>query len=165
MSAEDFLSGRINTLTSRDLDPVNASAFHAYTQAMNLKREGRLVEAAEILEKACRPPTIYKGQYHALFVIWRHFNRDDMAALHYKTVIHRVLKMIKHDQQMIAKMLKHWGSVQGRKLPVGYFDCDRNLRPTDLKALLKAAKEVGDVDAKRIAQGAVVRGDRKSGRQ
>lgn len=75
-----------------------------------------------------------------------------MAAKRYKQVVRRVLKMIKYDDQMIAKMLKHWGRMQRRQLPDDYFDRDRNLKVTDLKTLLRAAVAVGDVKSEQAAK-------------
>lgn len=157
MGVEDFLAGKTNTLTDRDVDSVGANLYDNYTQAMELKKEGRLAEAAQLLEKSCRPASIFKGHYRALFVIWRQFNKDDMAAKRYKPVVRRVLQMIKYDGQMIAKMIKHWGKVQRRQLPDDHFDRDRNLKITDLKTLLKAAAAVGDAEAEKIAKDAMVR--------
>lgn len=157
MSVEDFLSGKTNTLLARDVDPAETGLFDNYTQAMALKQEGRLVEAAQLLEKSCRPASIYKGHYRALFVIWRQFNKHDMSAKRHKAVVRRVLKMIKYDDQMIAKMLKQWSKVQKRQLPEDYFYRDRNLKVTDAKTLLKAATAAGDAEAVQVAEKALAR--------
>ena len=142
--AKDFIEGRKDVLTSADLDPEGDEKYRNYELAMSLKKAGDLDGAAKLLIKSCEPPSIYKGHYRELFKIWRQLNREDLKKGHYNTVIDRVLKMIRLDDEMINEMLNYWGKQHRRKLPEKYFNNDRNLKITDAKALLKAAKEINN---------------------
>lgn len=155
--AKDFLAGRKDTLTSADIDPEGAAKYASYEQAMALKKAGDLSSTANLLLKSCVPPSIYKGHYEELFKIWRQFNRDDLQADNYQPIVDRVLTMMRFDDEMIQEMIRYWGIQQGRTLPQNYFDRDRNLRVTDAKALLKAAKELGQQELAGIATGLVDR--------
>lgn len=129
-------------MTSADVDPDGAEKFAYYEAAIATKSEGKLEKAAKLLEKSCVPPSIYKGHYRELFQIWRNFNRQDLKEKEYNRVIDRVKKMIRYDNEMIEEMLKYWSKMQNRKLPSNYFDRDRNLKMTDVKALISAAERV-----------------------
>lgn len=154
--ADAFLSGRSAELSAADVDPENAVALGRYQMAMAHKAAGKLAEAASLLEPSCAPPSIYKGHYRELFKIWRTLNRDDLKTGNHVAVAQRVQTMIRFDDQMIEIMLRRWGDVQGRTLPKDYFDGDRNLRQTDLKALISAAKAVGDSTLQRDTEGRLV---------
>lgn len=139
-----FLEGRKDVLTSADVDPEGAEKYSNYERAMSLKKAGDLGGAAKLLIKSCEPPSICKGHYRELFKIWRQLNREDLKKGNHNIVVDRVLKMIRLDDEMINEMLNYWGKQQRRKLPKDYFDNDRNLKVTDAKALLKAAKELNN---------------------
>lgn len=142
--AINFIEGKEDILTSYDLDPEGAEKYRNYERAMSLKKAGDLVGAAKLLIKSCEPPSIYKGHYQELFKIWRQLNREDLRRGIYSTVVDRVLKMVRLDNEMINEMLNYWGKQQKKKLPTDYFESDRNLKVTDAKALLEAAKELNN---------------------
>lgn len=153
----EFLEGKKDTLTSADIDPEGAEKYVGYNGAMALKKAGNLSEAAELLLKSCDPPSIYKGHYRELFKIWRQFNRDDLKANRHQEVVDRVLTMIRFDEEMIQEMLQQWGIAQHRKLPLDYFDNDRNLLVSDAKALKSAAEALEQKDNVRVAEELVER--------
>lgn len=138
--AQDFIDGKKNTLTFADVDPEGAALFQGFQKAMELKKEGKLKEAECLLLKSTNPPSTYKGHYKELFKIWRQWNRDALKAKNFSEVESRVLTMIKLDEEMIVTMLHYWGAQQKRALPADYFDRDRNLLVSDVKALKKAAE-------------------------
>jgi hypothetical protein len=150
--AKNFIEGKSNVLTSADVNPEGAAKYSNYERAMALKKDGKLQEAAALLEISCTPPSIYKGHYRELFNIWRQLNRDSLKKGDYQIVIDRVTKMIRYDDEMIEEMLRHWSIQQRRKLAKDYFDKDRNLKISDAKALLKAAKAIGDIDNEKKAE-------------
>jgi len=147
----EFLDGKKDTLTSADIDPEGAEKYAGYERAMTLKKAGKLSEAAELLLKSCNPPSIYKGHYRELFKIWRQFNRDDLKVNRYQEVVDRVMTMIRLDKEMIQEMLRYWSIQQNRKLPLDYFDNDRNLLVGDAKALKRAAEALGQNDNVRVS--------------
>jgi len=140
--ARDFLAGKTNILTSADVDPEGAKKLAGYQKAMALKKAGRLFEAAEILQKSCNPPSIYKGHYRELFRIWRQFNRTDITGRKYNDIVDRVLTMIRYDGEMVHEMLRYWSIQRRQELPFDSFDRDKNLLVSDAKALKKAAEEL-----------------------
>jgi hypothetical protein len=142
-----FLEGRRDTLTSANVDPLNAEAYARYERAMSLKASGELAAAAALLELSCSPPSIYKGHYRELFKIWRQMNRTAVSAGDYGVVIARVRSMAQMDDELVRAMLDHWSKVQKRVLPENYFDNDRNLLVSDAKTLRKAAMGCGDEKA------------------
>ena len=149
---QSFLDGDIDMITSADIDPEGAQLYDNYERAMQLKNKGDLDKAAIMLEKSCDPPSIYKGHYRELFKIWRQKNRDDLKVNNYEPVIERVQKMIRYDDEMIECMLDYWSKVQKCKLALDYFDSDRNLKISDVKAMLKAAKYLGRDDLVKMAE-------------
>ncbi|MGM0429771.1 MAG: hypothetical protein ACQEQ2_05680 [Pseudomonadota bacterium] len=138
--AQDFIGGKKDTLTFADIDPEGAALFDGFQEAMELKKEGKFREAEALLLKSTNPPSIYKGHYRELFKIWRKLNREALKADNFEDVESRVLKMVRLDEEMITKMLHYWGVQQKRKLPLDYFDKDRNILLSDVKALKKAAE-------------------------
>jgi hypothetical protein len=142
--AIDFLEGRKNDLTSADVDPGGSEKYGNYERALSLKKAGDLDGASKLLQKSCDPPSIYKGHYCELFKIWRQQNKEDIKKGNHNAVVDRVLKMIQYDDEMIDEMLNYWGKQQKRKLPIDYFDNDRNLKMCDAKALLKASQELNN---------------------
>lgn len=144
--AIDFLDGKKSTLTSEDIDPVGFALFKGYEKAMELKKQGKLNEAADILIKSTNPASIYHGHYRELFRIWRQFNREDLKLLKYKDVSERVKLMCHLDGEMNKEMLRYWGERQGRKLPDDYFTKDRNILVSDAKALKKSAEALENND-------------------
>lgn len=120
--------------------PTEAELLEGYKKAMKLKKDGKVLAAEKILIHSCEPPSVYKTHYKELFKIWRQYNRDDLKAKKYRKVLDRVLKMRKLDDEMIAEMLRYWGTEQGKDLSKDYFDADRNLLVSDAKALKIAAE-------------------------
>ncbi|ETX10229.1 hypothetical protein MUS1_03730 [Marinomonas ushuaiensis DSM 15871] len=120
--------------------PTEAELLEGYKKAMQLKKEGKVLAAEKLLMKSCVPASVYKGHYKELFKIWRQYNRDDLKAKKYRKVSDRVQKMLKLDDEMIAEMLRYWGTEQKKNLPEDYFDSDRNLLISDAKALRVAAE-------------------------
>lgn len=138
-AARAFIEGETSSLTAADIDPVNSAAYAHYSQALALKQQGDLSRASQLLEASCDPPSIYKGHYRLLFQILRQFNRTDLKEHRYQPVVERVTHMIRYDDEMIAAMLAHWSRVQNTILTPQYFDGARNLKVSDVKALLMAA--------------------------
>jgi hypothetical protein len=79
-----------------------------------------------------------------LLKIWRAYNKLDLKAGQFSAVVDRVRRMVRFDDEMIHAMLDNWSEVWKRKLPLTYFDKDRNLKVTDTKALTIAAKSLND---------------------
>ncbi|MBX3370538.1 MAG: hypothetical protein KF793_09115 [Nitrospira sp.] len=147
----DFLDGKKESLTSADIDPEGTARYENYQRAMALKEAGDLNGAAKLLHDSCISPSIYKGHYRELFKIWRGFNREDLKVGRYQPVIDRVIMMVKLDREMIEEMLRYWAIQQRRKLPIDYFDKDRNLRVSDAKALQTAAEALRQDDEQHLA--------------
>lgn len=158
-SASSDLSQRENNiiapdehvLTSADVDPEGAKAYSNFERAMELKKNGNLIEAEHIFIDLCTKPSIYKGHYRELFKIWRQFNRDDLKNKNYNNVINRVIKMTDLDSEMIQEMLRHWSIQQNKNLPKDYFDNDSNILLSDAKALKKASEELNDIKGLALA--------------
>ena len=157
LGAQAFLEGQSQTLTSADVDPANSEAFARYENAMTLKANGNLAGAAALLQISCSPPSIYKGHYRELFKIWRQLNRLAVADGEYPVVVARVRRMAEMDEELIQKMLGHWSKIQQRTLPPNYFDGDRNLLVSDVKALRKSADMCGYKEAVAHANELLVR--------
>jgi len=119
---------------------TEAQLLEGYKKAMQLKKEGKVIAAEKLLMKSCAPASVYKAHYKELFKIWRQYNRDDLKDKKYRKVLDRVQKMLKLDDEMIAEMLRYWGTEQKKNLPEDYFDADRNLLISDAKALRVAAE-------------------------
>ena len=49
-------------------------------------------------------------------------------------------------------MLEHWSKINKRHLPAHHFDKNRNLKVSDVKALLKAATELNRQDEVKMAR-------------
>jgi hypothetical protein len=143
-AVKDFIDGKTNVLTSKDVDPEGWQRYSTYESAMQLKAQGDTARAQEVLFAQCSVPNIFKGHYRELFKLWRGYNKIDLRAGQFSNVIDRVQLMIRFDDEMIEEMLKHWSAVHNRNLPKNYFDKDRNLKVTDAKALLAAAQSLGD---------------------
>jgi hypothetical protein len=107
-------------------------------------RDPATAKSEEILFKLCSTPNIYKGHYQELLKIWRAYNKLDLKAGQFSAVVDRVRRMVRFDDEMIHAMLDNWSEVWKRKLPLTYFDKDRNLKVTDTKALTIAAKSLND---------------------
>jgi len=150
-NVERFLDGETDTLAANDIVPGVSAAVARFEQAHQARKEGRLKDAERLLLPSIRRPSIYKGHYRELFLIWRQFNREDLKAGNYQAVIKRVERMAAEDERMIQKMVQHWSKQQKRALPKSYFDKERNLKATDIAALKKAAKAVGNVEAVELA--------------
>ena len=129
-----------------DVDPDGTKKYNNYVRAMSLKKAGDFDSAAKLLESSCNPPSIYKGHYCELFKIWRQKNKEDIKKGNYKTVLDRILIMIRYDEEMIAEMLSYWSKQQKRNLPTDYFDKDRNLKKSDAKILFKAAQILNEIE-------------------
>lgn len=151
MSLFNWFSQKKNELRSVDIDHEAAEKYAAYERAMELKKEGKLFDAAKLLLTSCEPPSIYKGHYRELFKIWRQFNRGDLKAGRYREVVDRVLAMRRLDEEMIQEMLRYWSIQQKRELPPDYFDNDRNFLVSDAKALKKAAEALKQDDNMQVA--------------
>jgi hypothetical protein len=108
-AARDFLEGKSDTLSSSDVDREGTERYETCLHAMRLKEAGDLRAAAELLERSCNPPSIYKGHYRDLFKIWRQINRDDLKESRHDLVIKRVMKIVRYDDEMIKEMLSYWG--------------------------------------------------------
>lgn len=131
-------------LTSADIDPDGCARTGEYFEAEGLAKAGDVVGALAILTRLCSEPNIYKGHYRLLFRLHRQLNKDDLKAGEFVAVRDRVLDMIRMDDEMIGTMLIYWSEVQRRKLGPRYFDGDRNLKVSDVKALLAAAEALKD---------------------
>lgn len=138
--AIDFLDGKSIGFTAADIDPAGSALLVGYQKAMELKKQGKLIEAADLLLKSTQPASIYHGHYRELFRIWRQFNKEDLKDMKYREVSDRVKIMHRLDNEMIEEMLSYWGERQNRKLPKDFFDKDRNLLVSDIKALRKSAE-------------------------
>jgi hypothetical protein len=132
---------------------TEAELLEGYKKAMQLKKDGKVLAAEKLLMKSCEPASVYKGHYKELFKIWRQYNRDDLKVKKYRKVLDRVLKMIKLDDEMIAEMLRYWGTEQNKNLPEDYFDADRNLLISDVKALRVAAEALQENKNVELADG------------
>ena len=143
VSEEPAISTSTEAETVKEVElvvPTEAELLEGYKKAMQLKKDGKIVAAEKLLMKSCMPASVYKAHYKELFKIWRQYNRDDLKAKKYRKVLDRVLKMLKLDDEMIAEMLRYWGTQQNKNLPEDYFDADRNLLVSDAKALRAAAE-------------------------
>jgi hypothetical protein len=128
------------------------SYFDLYTSAMEDRRKGNLITAAEKLGWICSQGSIGTGHYAELFKIWRLFNKEDLKVNNYSAILKRIENMIALDERMIRLMLKHWGGVHNTKYPNNYFDGYRNLKISDVKTLLKAATALNRGDLIKKAQ-------------
>ena len=159
--AKDFIDGKKNTLTSADVNPEGATVYARFQKAMELKKEGKFLEAEPLLIKSTEPPSIYHGHYRELFKVWRQFNRNDLKAEKYKEVSSRVLNMYRLDNEMINEMLRYWSIQHEKKLHKNFFDKYRNLLIGDAKALKKSAESLQDEDSFVLSKKLIERFDKK----
>ena len=143
-AAQAFIDGDINVLTSKDIDPEGHACYQRYEEAMQAKNRGDFDAAERLLEQSCITPSIYSGHYRELFIIYRKRNRDDLEAKRYESVVSRVQKMLKYDDELIAAMLAYWSERQGKRLPPHHFDGSRNFKVSDARALLRAGEALGN---------------------
>ncbi|AXI04018.1 hypothetical protein [Aquirhabdus parva] len=122
-----------------------------YSDAMVLKEQGKLEEAAEILLSACITPSIFHGHYQQLFIIWRAFNKRDLKEGQYRQVIDRIRNMIQLNDEMIECMSSYWSQHFHEEVSAEYFDLYSNVLIYDANALLKAAEAINDVDNLKLA--------------
>ena len=115
-----------------------------YLEALEVKKSGDLSKAVEMLKISCEPPTIYKAHYKELFKIFRILNKQDLKNGCYQQVIDRVNLALTYDDEMIAELCRHWGSVHGKVYDKSYFASDSNVLISDIKNLLKASTAIDD---------------------
>jgi hypothetical protein len=144
--ARDFLEGKKNFLTSTDVDPEGVRRYQAYGKAMEAKEAGDMAKAEEMLFRLCSTPNIYKGHYRVLFQIWRAHNKLYLKSGQLSNLVDRVRLMVRFDDEMIQAMLTNWSDVWKRDLVPTYFDKSRNLKITDAKAFMTAARSLDDTD-------------------
>jgi len=92
-----------------------------HQHASILKKAGDIKGAEELLIPICSEPDHNIKACRELFLIWRSYNRVDLQYKNYQKVIDRVLEMIEIDE-------------------------NDQLKVTDARALLKAAKALDDTD-------------------
>lgn len=124
--------GRIVEMFSQD-DLVDN-----YLLAMEVKRSGDLQKAAKMLELSTNPPSIYKGHYGQLFIIYRKFYRQDMQDGNYQAVIDRIHRMIKLDNEMLKAIVLHRTNIQNNPCTLDDVKDESNIKVSDLKTLQKA---------------------------
>ena len=122
-----------------------------YSEAMALKEQGKLEDAADILLSSCIPPSIFHGHYHQLFIIWRSFNKSDLKQGAYSIVIDRIRTMLRFNDEMIACMTEHWSQRFHADVQSDYFDIYSNFLIFDANTLLKAAQAINDIDNLKLA--------------
>lgn len=118
----------------------------------DLKANGRLRDAANLLEDSCGEPHIFHGHYKRLFMVWRQLNKDDLATCNYKDVIERVIKTIKLNDEMLSEMSTYWSKQHGVRRTKAYFSKYSHIKISDGKALMKAATAVQDKKAIKVAE-------------
>lgn len=118
----------------------------------DLKANGNLREAADLLEGSCREPHIFHGHYNRLFTAWRQLNKEDLASCSYNDVIERVIKTINLNDEMLAEMSTYWSKQHGVRRTKAYFSKYSHIKISDGKALLKAATAVQDKKAIKVAE-------------
>lgn len=106
--------------------------------AMEVKKSGDLQKAAKMLELSTNPPSIYKGHYEQLFIIYRKFYRQDMQDGNYQAVINRINRMIKLDNEMLEIIAHYRTTVQNNPCNIDDIKDESNIKVTDLKTLQKA---------------------------
>lgn len=124
--------GRIVEMFSQD-DLVDN-----YLLAMEVKKSGDLQKAAKMLELSTNPPSIYKGHYEQLFIIYRKFYRQDMQDGNYQAVIDRINRMIKLDNEMLKAIVLHRTNIQNNPCTLDDVKDESNIKVSDLKTLQKA---------------------------
>ena len=115
----------------------------AYDRGRALRLAGDLYAAEKVLLPATRPPSIYKGLYRELLMVYRAWNRIDFKSANPAAVVDRCRLMKRLDDEMIAEMLAYWSAAQGRNLPADYFNDSRNYTSGDEKLRLRCLKEMG----------------------
>ncbi|QDJ92685.1 hypothetical protein [Acinetobacter haemolyticus] len=116
-----------------------------------LKGDGKLKEAADLLEESCREPHIFHGHYKKLFMAWRQLNKEDLNNENYHPVITRVIKTIQMNDEMLSEMSTYWSKQHGVRRTKAYFSKYSHVKITDGKALLKAAISLQDKKSIKIA--------------
>lgn len=124
--------GRIVEMFSQD-DLVDN-----YLLAMEVKKSGDLQKAAKMLELSTNPPSIYKGHYEQLFIIYRKLYRQDMQDGNYQAVIDRINRMIKLDNEMLKAIVLHRTNIQNNPCTLDDVKDESNIKVSDLKTLQKA---------------------------
>lgn len=144
------------TFTQEDLDQITSvltaearENYNAYEKGRALRLAGDLHGAERVLLPATRPPSIYKGLYRELLMVYRAWNRIDFKSANPAAVVDRCDLMKRLDDEMIAEMLASWSEAQGRKLPADYFDASRNYTSGDEKLRLRCLKEMAVFDGLR----------------
>lgn len=126
--------------------------FENYQNAMQVKQAGDLQKASEMLELSCVSPTIYKGHYRELFVIYREFNKQDFNEKNYQSTINRVLKMLRYNDEMLNAICKHWSVIHQKEYQILDFVQDSNIKLADLRMLLKCYQALNDLDNQQAVQ-------------
>ncbi|MBP8005302.1 MAG: hypothetical protein KAZ18_00115 [Acinetobacter sp.] len=116
-----------------------------------LKKDGKLKEAADLLEESCKEPHIFHGHYKRLFMVWRQLNKEDLNNEIYHPVVTRVLKTIQMNNEMLFEMSTYWSKQHGVRRTKAYFSKYSHVKITDGKALLKAAISLQDKKSIKIA--------------
>ncbi|MEO3357245.1 hypothetical protein [Acinetobacter haemolyticus] len=116
-----------------------------------LKGDGKLKEAADLLEESCREPHIFHGHYKKLFMAWRQLNKEDLNNENHHPVITRVIKTIQMNDEMLSEMSTYWSKQHGVRRTKAYFSKYSHVKITDGKALLKAAISLQDKKSIKIA--------------
>ena len=124
--------GRIVEMFSQD-DLVDN-----YLLAMEVKKSGDLQKAAKMLELSTNPPSIYKGHYEQLFIIYRKLYRQDMQDGNYQAVIDRINRMINLDNEMLKAIVLHRTNIQNNPCTLDDVKDESNIKVSDLKTLQKA---------------------------
>lgn len=117
-----------------------------------LKLEGKLQDAANLLEDSCEEPHIFHGHYKRLFMAWRQLNKEAINNNNYDIVTDRVLKAIRLNDEMLAEMSRYWSDIHKKKMSKAYFAKSySHIKISDGKALLKAATFLQDKKISKIA--------------
>lgn len=118
-----------------------------------LKNNGDIRSAADLLESSCVEPHIYHGHYRELFTAWRQINKEDLKQHKYHSVIERVLKAIKMNDDMLSEMSNYWSHIHKKTMSKAYFSKSySHIKITDAKNLLKSGLAIQDKRAIKIAE-------------
>lgn len=124
--------GRVVEIFSQD------DLVENFLSAMEVKKSGDLQKASKMLELSTNPPSIYKGHYEQLFIIYRKFYRQDMQDGNYQAVIDRINRMIKLDNEMLSTIAYYRTTIQNNPCGTDDIKDESNIKISDLNTLQKA---------------------------